>query len=221
MAKLIRTLVVTSMLLMPMVVHPDVVRGDGGDGDTAEDQPSTQAVAALPETVDPLTLVWKDLNPDYNQSTPLPVQGRAMYYSPNVFERVLDFRLSANHVTECAECIGYVAMLRRGDLDRRVWLRREGKPAEGPFWVIDVAAKHHVGSLLERTWVVDVDYATAMRWRMNRPLPVTVLETPTPDEFESSMSLPLNWNAAPVPAENFNWPSASMDPYHGEATVLH
>ena len=220
MAKLIRTLVVTGMLLMPMT-HPEVALGDTITGDAPQEAPPTQAEAAPPAPVDPLTLVWQDLTPDYFQASPLPVQGRAMYYNPNVFERVLDFRLSANHVTECAECIGYVALLRRGDLDRRVWLRREGKPAEGPFWVIDVAGKNHVGMLLERNWVVDVDYATAMRWKMNRPIPITVLETPTPDEFESSLSLPLNWNAAPVPAENFNWPAASMDTYFGDVQVLH
>ncbi len=182
MAKLIRTLVVTGMLLMPLT-HPDVALGDGAPGDATQGQAPAQVAAALPEVVDPLTLVWKDLTPDYFQASPLPAQGRAMYYNPNVFERVLDFRLSANHVTECEECIGYVALLRRGDLDRRVWLRREGKPAEGPFWVIDVAGKNHVGMLLERNWVVDVDYETAMRWRMNRPIPITVLETPTPDRI--------------------------------------
>jgi len=221
MAKLIRTLVVTSLLLLPMTVHPNVARGEGVSDDAPEGQPPAEIAEVVPAPVDPLTLVWQDLTPSYSQPTPLPAQGRAMYYNPNIFERVLDFRLSARHVTECQECIGYVAMLRRGDLDRQVWLRREGKPAEGPFWVIDVAAKHHVGLLLERGWVVDVDYATAMRWRMNRPLPVTVLDAPTSEEFESSLSLPLNWNAAPVPAENFNWPVASMDMYRGAVDVLH
>lgn len=220
MAKLIRTLVVTGMLLMPLT-HPEVARGEGVTGDAPQEAPPVQVEVAPPAPVDPLTLVWQGLTPGYYQVSPLPAQGLAMYYNPNVFERVLEFRRSAGNVTECPECIGYVALLRRGDVDRRVWLRREGKPAEGPFWVIDVAGKNHVGQLLERGWVADVDYATAMRWGMNRPLSVTVLDTPTPEEFESSLSLPLNWNAAPVPAENFNWPSASMDAYFGDAEILH
>lgn len=220
MTKLIQTLLVTGMLLMPLT-HPNVVLADSAPGDTPQDQPPAPVAAAVAEAVDPLTLVWEDLTPGYYQTSPLPVQGLAMYYNPNVFERVLEFRRSAGNVTECAECIGYVALLRRGDVDRRVWLRREGKPAEGPFWVVDVAAKHHVGQLLERGWAVDVDYETAMRWGMNRPIPITVLENPTPDEFESSLSLPLNWNAAPVPAENFNWPTDSINRYFGEIQTLH
>lgn len=219
MSKLIRTLVVTGFMIMPLVFTQEMALGDSGDN-INPDGGEAQTEVAVADAVDPLTLVWQDLEPSYNQATPLPMQGRAMYYNPNIFEKVLDFRLRADHVTQCGECIGYVALLRRGDLDRKVWLRRDGKPAEGPFWVIDVAGKHHVGMLLERNWAVDVDYETAMRWRMNRPIPITVLAEPTADEFESSLSLPLNWNAVPVPAENFNWPPATTEPYHGAVELL-
>jgi hypothetical protein len=187
--------------------------GDDGGDDPADPEPPQLASAEAPEfTVD-------DLEPGYYERTPLPVEGRVMYYNPGVMERVLEFRLRAKHVTECATCIGYAAMLRAGDLDRRVWLEREGHLAEGPFWVIDVAAPQHVGQLINRNWIVDVDYETAIRWRMNRPLPVKVYADPPPHAFMSAVSLPLHWQADPVPAENFRWPPASQ-PYHGEAADL-
>ena len=97
-----------------------------------------------------------------------------MYYNPGIMQQVLAFRLEAQHVSMCRECVGYVALLGREDLNRKVWIEWGPGDVEGPFLVIDAAAKHHVSSLLERNWVIDVDYATAMRRDMNRPLPVTV-----------------------------------------------
>ncbi|MCB0113164.1 MAG: hypothetical protein R2873_21205 [Caldilineaceae bacterium] len=121
---------------------------------------------------------YLDLQPDYYQPTPLPLQGLAMYYNPGIMDRVLVNQLAWGDVTECDECIGRVALLREGDMDRRVWLQRPGHPAEGPFWVIDQAAKRDVPGLVRRNWAVDVDYETAMRWEMRGPIPIVVLAGP-------------------------------------------
>ena len=132
---------------------------------------------------------WTQLSPSYYDTTPLPVSGLAMYYAPNVMENVAQYRLRVNNIEGCEECVGSVALLRAGDLDRKVWIQQEGGEVEGPFQVLDVAARHHIPSLLARNWVVDVDYDTAMRWGMRGPVPVTILgEPPTEpaDELASA-----------------------------------
>ena len=101
-----------------------------------------------------------------------------MYYNPGIMPEVLSYRLQLKQVEVCGDCVGYVALLRAGDLNRKVWLQWDDGTVEGPFLVIDVAARHHVPSLLARSWVVDVDYPTAMRRGMNQPIPVTVLAAP-------------------------------------------
>ncbi len=106
----------------------------------------------------------------------MPIGGKAMYYNPGIMAQVLSYRLALGQVAPCSDCAGYVALMHSGDLNRKVWLQWAGGEVEGPFLVIDVAATQHVPWLLARQWVVDVDYATAMRHAMNGPLPVTVLD---------------------------------------------
>ncbi len=130
-----------------------------------------------PETWRPIV---DNLRPGYWETSNLPVQGVAMYYNPGVFQKVLGFRYKNQHISTCDECIGYVALLRAGDLDRRVWLQRQDRIAEGPFWVVDVASRRDIPGLLERNWVVDIDYQTAMRWRMAGPIPITVYDADSP-----------------------------------------
>ncbi|MBI3959559.1 MAG: hypothetical protein HY328_12190 [Chloroflexi bacterium] len=130
--------------------------------------------------------VVNSLRPGYWDASILPVQGVAMYYNPGVFQQVLDFRYEHNHITECDECIGYVALLRTGDIDRRVWLQRKDRIAEGPFWVVDVAARKDIPGLLSRNWVVDIDHKTAMRWRMAGPIPITVYDADSPEAQEAA-----------------------------------
>lgn len=107
-------------------------------------------------------------------TTAFPRAGRAMYYNPGIMETVLSFRLQAGHVTQCGNCVGYAALLSAEDLNRKVWIEWGDGAIEGPFLVIDAAAKHHVTSLMQRNWVIDIDYATAMRHGMNQPVAVTV-----------------------------------------------
>jgi hypothetical protein len=156
-------------------VAPDPVEEAPGEDLQAGQEEAISVQPPAPPPAPPVTL---QIHPGYWESSPLPAQGLAMYYNPGLMEQVLDYRLRMGNVTECEECIGYVALLRAGDIDRRVWMQRPGEVVEGPFWVIDVAARHDIPSLLERDWVVDIDYETAMRWGMRGPVPVTVLSTP-------------------------------------------
>jgi hypothetical protein len=141
-------------------------------------EPLATAQEKIPHANKKLVSSFRELTPSYWDETPLPVQGLAMYYNPGIMERVLRNRLRWGHVTECEECIGRIALLRDGDVDRKVWLQRPGHEVEGPFWVIDQAARHHVPGLVRRNWTVDVDYQTAMRWRMRGPIPIVVMEDP-------------------------------------------
>ncbi len=114
----------------------------------------------------------------YDLPSPLPVTGLAMFYNPEVMQEVLSNRLAMGQVSVCNECIGHVALLRAGDLNRRVWLQWADGTVEGPFLVVDVAAPQHIAQLLARNWVVDVDYPTAVRRGIVNPVPVTVLAAP-------------------------------------------
>lgn len=118
------------------------------------------------------------LHPPYSESTPLPQSGKVMYYNPGVMERVLDYRVRTSDIEPCEECAGYVALLRAGDLNRKVWIELDTGEVEGPFLVIDVAQPRHIDMLLERNWVVDVDNDTARRWQMRGPIGGTVLAAP-------------------------------------------
>lgn len=162
-----------------------------------------------PAETDP-SLVWQQLSPSYASATPLPYRGHAMYYNPGVMREVIAYRLKTSRITPCVECIGYIAMLRAGDLNRRVWLQLDESTFEGPYLVTDVAAAQHVGQLLEKGWAVDVDYRTARRWNMKMPY-VTVWEDPPLDLFLARDTLPLMWNGSPVPSRFFSWAPRSAD----------
>lgn len=54
-----------------------------------------------------------------------------MYYGAGVMENVYQNRINWGDIDICNECIGYVALLRAGDINRRVYkvtvrYRREG-----------------------------------------------------------------------------------------------
>ncbi|MBO9393293.1 hypothetical protein, partial [Caldilinea sp.] len=130
---------------------------------------------------------WLQLSPPYSEPTPLPITGLAMYYAPQVMDRVELYRERVNQIEVCEECIGRVALLRAGDLGRLVWIQVGDGIVEGPFQVLDVAARHHIPDLLRRNWVVDVDYETARRWGMRGPIEVTVFAEP-PEKVALRMS---------------------------------
>lgn len=105
----------------------------------------------------------------------LLVAGSATFYADGVMNEVYANRLAWGHVQPCTECVGMVAMIDRQMLGQQVWLQRSGLPPEGPFLVVDCAAKQHRGALVKRGLVAEVDWQTAQRWGMRAPVPVSVL----------------------------------------------
>jgi hypothetical protein len=79
-------------------------------------------------------------------------------------DQVIAYRYKAGDITACPECIGSIALVRAGDINRRVWLQIDAETVEGPFLVVDCAARQHVPRLLRTGWGADLDYATAKRW---------------------------------------------------------
>ncbi len=119
-----------------------------------------------------------------------------MYYAPYVMDRVVAYRERVNNLAECTECIGRVALLRAGDIGRRVWIQAGDGAIEGPYYVTDVAARHDIPGLLRRGWVVDVDWETGQHWKMRGPIPVTVYGEP-PNMGEAGAAA----KATPAPAQ--------------------
>lgn len=120
-----------------------------------------------------------DLIPDYWERTPLPQTGLATFYASGLMEYVDGYRRGLNQLPDCPECVGSVALLRAGDIGRKVWLQLPDSEPIGPFLVIDCARRQDVAPLLARNWAVDVSYELGQLWGMTRPLEgVTVLEDP-------------------------------------------
>lgn len=115
---------------------------------------------------------FQPANPPWEAATDLPVRGQVTYYAPGLMEWVYEYRLRLDQVPVCdpPACVGYVAMLRPGDLGRLVWLQPAGRFAEGPFLVVDYAARSNFETLDGRGLVAEVDHTTAQRWGMRGPL---------------------------------------------------
>ena len=148
----------------------------------------------------PYVANWLNLAPGYYEQTPLPAGGLAMYYAPYVMDRVVNYRERVTNLAECTECIGRVALLRAGDIGRRVWIQAGDGAVEGPYYVTDVAARHDIPGLLKRGWVVDVDWETGQHWQMRGPIPVTVYAEP-PDMGEPTDAAAATPEPAPAIAE--------------------
>ena len=120
-----------------------------------------------------------DLAPGYWEQSPLPQTGLATFYAPGMMEYVTGYRQSQGQLPGCPECVGTVALLRAGDIGRKVWLQPSSGERVGPFLVIDCARRQDVAPLVARGWAVDVSYELGQAWAMTRPLEgVTVLEDP-------------------------------------------
>lgn len=129
----------------------------------------------------------------YWDPSPLPIQGLATYYNPGVMEYVQDYRLRAGDIDGCPECVGSVALLRAGDIGRKVWLQPPGGDPVGPFLVVDCARRQDVLPLLQRNWVVDVSYEVGQDWGMNRPLDgVIVFQDPADAAADAAPGRPKN-----------------------------
>ena len=137
------------------------------------------------------------LTPGYWEQTPLPQTGLATFYAPGMMEHVLDVRDGYGQMLRCPECVGTVALLRAGDIGRKVWLQPPGGEKIGPFLVIDCARQVDVWPLVDRNWVVDVSYELGELWGMNRPLDdVTVLADPSDESYSGVTTGPQR---APTP----------------------
>lgn len=128
----------------------------------------------------PSRAIWADdLTPGYWERTPLPQTGLATFYAAGLMEYVDGYRSGLNQLPDCPECVGRVALLRAGDIGRKVWLQPPGGQPVGPFLVVDCARRQDVAPLVARDWAVDVSYELGQLWGMTRPLAgVTVLEDP-------------------------------------------
>ncbi len=139
--------------------------------------------AAGPAQGQALTPDWQDIVPGYWERSALPVTGLATYYAAGLMESVQWRRESYGQLAACPECVGAVALLRAGDIGRKVWLQPpDGEPV-GPFLVVDCARRQDVIPLLSRNWAVDISYELGQIWGMTRPLDgVTVLEDPADND---------------------------------------
>jgi hypothetical protein len=132
------------------------------------------------------------IEPPWYAATELPVRGEVTFYGWGAMEWAYEHRLRLGQVPVCdpPACIGYVATLRPGDLGRRVWLQRPGLPAEGPFLVVDYAARKDFERLVQRGLVAEVDYETAQRWGMQRPLLDVLILAQPPHQMADSLPWP-------------------------------
>ena len=96
------------------------------------------------------------------------LEGQATYYSPTLMQQVAE-----NRGLSLEGYAGGVALNRRGDLGRVVWLEFDGA-IDGPFLVVDCARKEHYDSREQRSRVVEVDAQTAMRREFYGVGPVSV-----------------------------------------------
>lgn len=114
--------------------------------------------------------------------TPNPyLDGLATYMNPGVMEQTAANRALIDNpddlplwlTSEGLVCA--VALNRRADLGRIVWLRRPGGPTLGPCLSIDCAALPHLQRRIDQERVVEVGWRIAEHWGMERPIPIRVL----------------------------------------------
>jgi hypothetical protein len=99
------------------------------------------------------------------------IAGWTTYYAPDVMEQV-----AANRGMDLTGYAGGVALNRRGDLGRKIWIRWGDGTVEGPFLVVDCAARQDYPARETAGLVLEVDAQTARRSRFFGigPVPVVV-----------------------------------------------
>lgn len=96
--------------------------------------------------------------------TPAPeyIVGNAVWYAPFVME--------ATAAVRGLDLDGYidgVALMSPADIGRTVWLKRPGHTWEGPFLVVDCAARNDIYPVVvHRGEVVEIGFQTAAKWGM-------------------------------------------------------
>ncbi|PKO24028.1 MAG: hypothetical protein CVU38_01030 [Chloroflexi bacterium HGW-Chloroflexi-1] len=128
----------------------------------------------------------------------MPQTGVATFYADGLMSYVEGYRRERGQVADCPECVGAVALLRAGDIGRKVWLQPPGGEPVGPFLVVDCARSEDVAPLLARNWVVDVSYEVGQLWGMVRPLDgVTVFEDPSDATWTGPQVSPTRFYVPP------------------------
>lgn len=88
--------------------------------------------------------------------------GKAVWYGRGVMEATAEWRrMSLNNYLDG------VALMSPADLGKTVWMRRPGHDWEGPYLVVDCAARHDKPrAVIVMEEVVEVGFETAVRWGM-------------------------------------------------------
>ena len=126
---------------------------------------------------------WEELDPSYDEPTDLPVQGYVTWYGAfGLMAEVATNRAAWGQITPCDECIGDISLLRFGDINRRVWIRRANGNVEGPYRVVDCAATHDVATILNKSiggyrWVADLSREIARDWNFTSEV-VVIMDSP-------------------------------------------
>lgn len=119
-----------------------------------------------------LTLAWTDSTPGDH------IDGKATYMNPGKIEQA-----ARNTHRSLDGVIGGVAMNRRGDIGRLVWLEHKGR-ITGPYRVVDCAQQgEHYETRERQNRILEVTYELADEWGMIGlgPTDVTVwLNQPAP-----------------------------------------
>lgn len=127
-------------------------------------------------------------DPGYWLRSDLPQMGLATFYARGMMEYVVSYRQQHGQLPSCPDCVGAVALLRAGDIGRKVWLQLPGSnEVAGPFLVVDCARREDVSMLVDRNWVVDVSYEVGQTWKMTGPLAGVIV---WPDPAEGTISPP-------------------------------
>ncbi len=130
----------------------------------------------------------QQIQPGYWDRTSLPEMGLVTYYGPGIMDFVANYREQREQLPRCDDCVGSVALLRVGDIGRKVWLQLPGTDVVyGPFLVVDCARTEDVPDLLDRNWVVDVSYEVGQAWGLTGPLDGVIV---WPDPAEASAPTP-------------------------------
>lgn len=123
----------------------------------------------------------EELSPGYWERSPLPQMGTATYYARGMMEHVVEYRTRHGQLPHCDDCVGAVALLRAGDIGRKVWLQPPGGDLAGPFMVVDCARREDVPVLVDADWAVDVGYEVGQQWGMTGPM-ANVIVWPDPED---------------------------------------
>jgi hypothetical protein len=130
----------------------------------------------------------QQIQPGYWDRTSLPEMGLVTYYAPGMMDYVANYREQHGQLPPCDDCVGSVALLRAGDIGRKVWLQLPGTDVVyGPFLVVDCARTEDIPDLLDRDWVVDVSFEVGQAWGLTGPMDGVIV---WPDPAEASAPAP-------------------------------